>query len=163
MPLGIRIYSSFIVINTFLETKGILNSIRPGWMDFPLHDAMWLPQIYSSEAYSSAGREEVLTYNTAWHKYTENNQSFFGLIQCCLIRYLLLCATGGLGLNSPKAGFLFVRHWKFLEAFIQVCYFRVAADWIFKNICFDFTHFLPLCHLKILHPQAPWFIVAFLN
>lgn len=30
MPLGVRIYSSFIVINTFLETKGILISIKPG-------------------------------------------------------------------------------------------------------------------------------------
>lgn len=44
---------------------------------------MWLPQIYLSETYSNAGREEDLKglmYNMAWHKYIENNQSFFGLI-----------------------------------------------------------------------------------
>lgn len=154
MPLGIRIYSSFIVINTFLETKGILNSIRPGWMDFPLHDAMWLPQIYSSETYSSAGREEVLTYNAAWHKYTENNQSFFGLIQCCLIRYLLLCAIGGLGLNSPKAGFLFVRHWKFLEAFIQVSVISGLLQTEFlKTFVLTLLIFFPSVILKYFIPR----------
>lgn len=44
---------------------------------------MWLPQMYLSETYSDAGREEdfkVLMYNMARHKYTKNNQSFFGLI-----------------------------------------------------------------------------------
>lgn len=28
MPLGTKNYSSFLVINTFLETKGILNPIK---------------------------------------------------------------------------------------------------------------------------------------
>lgn len=39
--------------------------------------------MYLSETYSDAGREEdfkVLMYNMARHKYTKNNQSFFGLI-----------------------------------------------------------------------------------
>ena len=155
MPLEIRIYSSFIVINTFLETKGILNSIRPGWMDFspPWCKCDSHKYIRVRPTAVPEGRK-FLRYNTAWHKYTENNQSFFGLIQCCLIRYLPLCAIGGLGLASPKAGFLFGRHWKFLEAFIQVSVFSgLLLTEFLKTFVLTLFIFFPSVILKYFIPR----------
>lgn len=75
MPLGVRIYSSFIVINTFLETKGILISIKPGWMDFQLHDANVTPTNVLEGDLQQCRREEVLLSYMAGHKRMENNQS----------------------------------------------------------------------------------------
>lgn len=52
-------------------------------------------------------------------------------------------------------------HWKFLEAFIKIYFFRVSAEWLTLNIGFDFMY--PFCLVLNSLASGIRFIVYFLN
>lgn len=156
MPLGIKIYSFFLVINTFLETKGIHNPIKPRWMDWPIHDANVTPTNASERDPGQCRKDNLkVLYTMAWYKYTGNNHSFFGLIRmlpdkiftalCCCSRLPSYQSQGRLFLCEPLEVSRYIHS--------SLCFFSVAAQWMFLKICFDFTCFLFPYYLKILPPR----------
>lgn len=59
------------------------------------------------------------------------------------------------------ASLCFMSHWKFLEAFIKIYFFRVSAEWLTLNIGFDFIY--PFCLVLNSLASGIRFIVYFLN
>lgn len=157
MPLGIKIYSFFIVIDTFLETKGIHNPIKPRWMDWPIHDANVTPTNASEWDLEQCRKDnlKLLLYTVAWYKYTENNHSFFGLIRMLPDKiFMFLCCCSRLPSYQPQGRFFLCEPLEVSGCIhSSFCFFQGCCWMMFLKICFDFTHFLSLSYLKILRPR----------